>query len=202
MNNYSSVSSPVRLDLKRFVNLLSEGQSYDINRSLFVVGLMELPAKGTFFLRGEDGRLDWIAHKVYGSTQYWWILLFYNGMVDPEEVVSGMSIRFPSVESLEKLIVAVQRTVRPSEKTIIPALRIPLEFKKTGGNLTWRLLNYSETSVQVERLEGKAWATLNVYAAGVESHPISQATGIARRYRVRIRNETSSVVTGEVEVVL
>ena len=101
-------------DKKYFINLEKETEKrYDMSRFLefsdnfdpltssFYADIKALPLSGFFVIQGEEFRPDAIAHKIYGNTQYWWALLIYNGLSDINELVAGLSIRYPSLEDLE-----------------------------------------------------------------------------------------------------
>ncbi|QIG71451.1 baseplate wedge subunit protein [Rhizobium phage RHph_TM39] len=78
---------------------------YDILDSTFMDKLRTIGKYGVFTVTSEDGRPDLIAEKIYGLgySQYWWILMLYNDIVDPEDIVTGTVIRYPSVSTLENI---------------------------------------------------------------------------------------------------
>jgi hypothetical protein len=65
-----------------------------------------LPAKSTFvitsgFLANGPG----IAFELYGATEYWPFLLFYNGIVDyMNELVLGLVLQVPSKNDIDSLL--------------------------------------------------------------------------------------------------
>lgn len=200
---YTVTDSPVKVDLKRFLEAFSIDDAYDINRSEFVRRLSDLPALGSFYVRGEDNRLDWISYQLYKTTSYWWILLLYNGLVDPLEVVSGMSIRYPSITDIDSLVIAMQKGSSEVKVVSKPnSLRAPRDFVFLNGNLKWRLLNYSETSIQVERFQDRKWSVLATLPSGTQEYSLDQVVGSTLRYRLRLRDEESFVLTSELEVSL
>jgi len=102
--------SPVRYDEAKFMEY--DTDVYDSLTSYFLDVLRKLPVHGEYVVVDEEGRPDLLSHRIYGSTQYWWILLVYNNLVSPFDVQSGMTIRYPSIDDLEALffkLAALQR---------------------------------------------------------------------------------------------
>lgn len=98
----------VRFDLGKFLPFDGE-KGYDILDSEFVRNLSSLPIVGKYIVPfPEVNRVDLISHKIYGSTQYWWILLLYNGFSSVEEVKNGTSLSYPSQISLENLLFSLK----------------------------------------------------------------------------------------------
>lgn len=56
-----------------------------------------------YTLRKED-KITVIAHKMLGSSRYWWVVLLYNNMPDALETGNfiGKQLRLPSRATLEK----------------------------------------------------------------------------------------------------
>lgn len=50
----------------------------------------------------EEGRLDIIANKYYGSPEYWWIIAMANDYIDPFYIKAGTLVRIPKFSSLLK----------------------------------------------------------------------------------------------------
>lgn len=45
---------------------------------------------------GEEDRLDLVALRVYGLSQLWWLIAFFNDIIDPfEGTPSGRILRYP-----------------------------------------------------------------------------------------------------------
>jgi len=97
---------PKRYDIAKFVEWYTppfDTPVYDILFSYFWTQVVNLPQGGTFVVSGEENRPDLIAYKIYGDTQYWWILLLYNGLVKNEDVTAGMELKYPLLFDLEAL---------------------------------------------------------------------------------------------------
>ena len=95
-----------RYDIARFVEFVIPPFStpvYDILNSYFWNQLGKISSKGTYQVRGEELRSDLLSYRIYGNTQYWWILLLYNNLLSNEDIISGMTLNFPSLSDLESL---------------------------------------------------------------------------------------------------
>lgn len=53
---------------------------------------------------GEEGRLDLVAVRVYRNQDLWWVLGYYNSIVDPfTQTPVGTSLRYPRFERIASL---------------------------------------------------------------------------------------------------
>jgi hypothetical protein len=86
-----------------FVILSYANPLYDVLGSYFWKQLKTLSVKGTYQVRGEDNRPDLISYRIYGNTQYWWIILLYNNLTSNEDIVGGMTLNYPALIDLETL---------------------------------------------------------------------------------------------------
>jgi len=77
--------------------------NHDPLTSSFIDVISNLPQRGVYEVKGEDGRPDLLSYRIYGNTQYWWILLIYNRKIDYREITTGELIRYPSIDSLEDI---------------------------------------------------------------------------------------------------
>jgi len=59
----------------------------------------------SYTIQSEDqGRPDRISQKVYGTSDYDWLILYYNGILDPfKELVVGKVIRIPDLSAVKWL---------------------------------------------------------------------------------------------------
>jgi len=85
----------------KFMEFSEEG--HDILTSFFMLKLDGLKPAGSFTVTTEVGRPDVVSHKLYDSTQYWWMVLAYNNMVHFDELVTGAVLKFPSLSDMESL---------------------------------------------------------------------------------------------------
>lgn len=88
-----------RFDMSKF--MLYSGDVYDPITSFALETIPTLRAGGKKTVQGLDFRPDQLSFEIYGSTQYWWVLIIYNGLQSFNEIVHGQELRYPSVSALE-----------------------------------------------------------------------------------------------------
>lgn len=65
-----------------------------------------------------EGRLDIISDKVYGTPDLWWVIALYNGIIHPlAEIETGTYLRIPSRPSVEY---ALQNKANDTSSTNYP----------------------------------------------------------------------------------
>jgi len=99
----SSIPGQTRFDLAQFMDDVTDAPGADPLTSYFLIKLKSLPVRGQYVVQTEENRPDLIASRIYGSTQYWWILLLYNDMFSPTELVAGVVLNYPSPTDLSTL---------------------------------------------------------------------------------------------------
>lgn len=77
--------------------------TYDPLTSVFLELLPNVRLGGRYRIAGWEFRPDRISFDIYGSFQYWWIILEYNGIQKNEELTAGRTIYYPELEDLEDL---------------------------------------------------------------------------------------------------
>ena len=87
-----------RYDLSKFMNFTD---NYDPLTSDLLSELKNLPFGGRFKIRDEANRPDKASLAIYKTFQYWWILLYYNGMTSPDQFTLGKTIEYPLLSDLE-----------------------------------------------------------------------------------------------------
>lgn len=66
--------------------------------------------------QNEVHRPDLIAHRIYGDTRFWWVLMEYNGFMDMfNDLEEDVVVRYPEKNSLLK---AIERASRKVQKAI------------------------------------------------------------------------------------
>lgn len=90
-----------RFDFAKFMEIVDG--ALDSAGSYFLEKLREIPSQGYYRITNEEFRPDLVSYRLYKNTQYWWILLFYNGLPSNEDLVSDLEIQYPSVHNLEAL---------------------------------------------------------------------------------------------------
>ena len=98
-------TSPNRFDPAK---LLEYSDNYDPLTSSFLNDLKSLPKFGTWIVQAEEKRSDVLSYKIYGDVQFWWVILFYNDLTDNDDLVSGMTIKYPNLTDLEDLYFGLQ----------------------------------------------------------------------------------------------
>jgi hypothetical protein len=108
---YDWIETPVRFDVSKFVPWTDVG-GFDYLRSYFCQKLGEIPSDNDFQILTEEGRVDLIANSMYQGTylptQYWWIIMMYNGIYDLDELKTGCRLQAPNLEDLEDLYFRVK----------------------------------------------------------------------------------------------
>ena len=94
----TALKSADRYDMAKFMEFTD---NYDPLTSAMLDAIPNLSQNGSFTVQGEDGRPDLLAKHVYDSESYWWILLFYNHIIEYANFSTGQTLAFPSTDSLE-----------------------------------------------------------------------------------------------------
>ena len=100
------IDTPTRYDAAKFIDFVENG--YDILTSYFIDKIHALEPFGIFEVYEEEGRPDLISYKIYGKTQYWWILMELNNFIHPADIHVGDKFKYPSVEDLEDLMFSLK----------------------------------------------------------------------------------------------
>ena len=90
-----------RYDLSKFLEWLEGG--FDIFTSYFLERLYDIPKYGNVLVTKEEARMDLISYKVYGYVQMQFILMFYNNILDRNNLIIGDILSYPSITDLESL---------------------------------------------------------------------------------------------------
>ena len=93
--------SDVRFDLAKFMEYSED--VYEPLTSDFLYEIEKLTPVDRFTVTSEEGRPDLISYKIYGTTQYWWVLMEMNGILDIENIVNGTIIEYPDISDLENI---------------------------------------------------------------------------------------------------
>jgi len=91
----------IRFDNAKFLDY-SEG-CYETLTSSFLYEIEKLPPVDRFTVTSEEKRPDLISQKIYGSTQYWWLLMEYNNIIDINNIVNGTIFEYPDLIDLENI---------------------------------------------------------------------------------------------------
>lgn len=103
----SGITAPNIYDASKFIEFTNDG--FDILSSYFVNKIKDLEVGGFYITSGDVNRLDLVSYKLYKDTQYWWILLIFNDLIDPfNDVKDGMLLRYPKLSALEELYISLK----------------------------------------------------------------------------------------------
>lgn len=98
-----------------------KGGVYDILDSHFLSQIKKLPLAGHRVIVDDEGRPDIVSFRLYGSTEYWWILMIYNSLITPNQLKAGNSIKFPMLDELETLYGRLAAQERKVSKSTVAA---------------------------------------------------------------------------------
>ncbi len=86
---------------KNYFGLDADG-NIDINSNpQFIAELRSLPV--AFTLHENNSQLDLYSYKFYETEEYWWVLMIYNDMLDPDDT-GIVTVNGPSQGELERLM--------------------------------------------------------------------------------------------------
>lgn len=91
-----------KFDLAKFLEMDENGVFDSIN-SYILLSIPQLPLAGTFVIGKEANRPDYISYSIYGDTQFWWVIMWYNRCFKPQDLKEGIEIRYPSLSALNQL---------------------------------------------------------------------------------------------------
>ena len=91
-----------KFDMAKFLEFSDDGV-FDCLNSYMLYAIPQLPTIGIYKVRVEVGAPDYLAKNIYGDEQYWWILMWYNHLLQPSDIVVGMEIKYPSLASIQQL---------------------------------------------------------------------------------------------------
>ncbi|MDW7551269.1 hypothetical protein [Pseudoalteromonas peptidolytica] len=80
-----------------------QGGVYDVLDSYMFAAIKKLPMAGTYLIVEDEGNPPLISYRLYGHTEYWWMLMTYNSLVSPMQLKAGVSIKYPILSELEAL---------------------------------------------------------------------------------------------------
>lgn len=105
-------STDVRFDIPKFVDLTEDVfdtiDSYIFEKvdRLFKeqINVKDLNVAGVFIVTTQEHRPDLISSEIYeGDTQYWWLLMEFNNIIDVFQIVSGVRINYFDLNRLEDI---------------------------------------------------------------------------------------------------
>jgi len=91
-----------KFDMCKFIELDNYGV-FDCLNSYMLYAIPQLPTVGTYKIRLEAGAPDYLSKNLYGDEQYWWILMWYNHLLHPDDLTVGLEIKYPSLTAIQQL---------------------------------------------------------------------------------------------------
>ncbi|MBQ3421903.1 MAG: hypothetical protein IJH34_09590 [Romboutsia sp.] len=104
---YQYIKTPIRFESSKFFPF-SEAGGYDMIRSYFARQLGYIPEVEEDYVGTNEKRVDLISYDSFGSTQYYWIIMMYNGITDINQLTPGQKLKIPSRDALEQLYFTVK----------------------------------------------------------------------------------------------
>ena len=97
----NNIDTVTRFDTIKFFDFVDD--NIDPLTSFMLENIKSLPSNGSYMVLNEEKRPDLLSYKIYEDTQYWWLLLVYNGILDISELKAGTLIQYPAKEHIEIL---------------------------------------------------------------------------------------------------
>ena len=92
-----------KFDMMKFLSL-GEDMVIDSLSSYMLYQIPKLPVHGYYKITAyEEKHPEYLSDALYGDTQYWWILMWYNQLLSPNELTIGKEIMYPALGSIEQL---------------------------------------------------------------------------------------------------
>lgn len=109
----SDVPTFKRYDLAKFLEYGDD--SFDPLTSSMLDRIDNLALGGYYTVQGEDGMPWMLSERLYGDSQYWWIIMLYNGFAGIEDIVNGEDIKYPSINAIQDEYFTLKTRERMSE---------------------------------------------------------------------------------------
>ena len=95
-----SLTTDKRFDMAKFLEFTDD---LDPLNSFMILNINRLPEHGSMIVSNQELRPDLLSYKIYGDTQYWWLLLKYNNILNINDLYKGRKISYPSLNDIEYL---------------------------------------------------------------------------------------------------
>lgn len=134
----SEYDNLTRYDMSRFMDFSDD--CHDIVTSYLINKIKTLPVFGYTVIQGEENNPALLSFKLYKDTQFWWVLMLYNDISEISDVVSGMTIKYPSIDSIENLYFSLKAQERSQTMSYIPPQRSEITVTYVHVNVTGILI--------------------------------------------------------------
>ena len=103
-----------RYDLSALIEF--NGDMYDEFTSYFLAELRKLPSRRSYVIKaGQAYRPDIYSNDIFGTTDYWLILLYYNDILLIKDLTELRTLNVPSQTDLENLFFSLNARRRAAE---------------------------------------------------------------------------------------
>ena len=113
----SDLDSKDRYGLQKLLEYNDPGD-FNTLSSVFLTELKDLPLQS--YITSKDERPDLLAYKIYGDTQFAWVLMIYNKCFDFTDGTfsAGNQVKYPALEDLEKIIFTLKARKRAEQSEL------------------------------------------------------------------------------------
>lgn len=103
--NLNLGKSKERYDIRKFMPFTD---NYDPLTSEFLRKLPDLRSSGIFKVKAFPGRPDQISFEIFGTFQYWWIIMAHNNVINIDDIKIGDELSFPDLNEVEDLFFSLK----------------------------------------------------------------------------------------------
>jgi hypothetical protein len=100
-NQNPQIAGMKRFDIARF--LFSRDGYFDAASSYLIQNLPSLPMIGYYIIVDTPFRPDTFSFDIYGDTQFWWMLMLYNNIIDIRNLPQLTKINYFSLSDLDNM---------------------------------------------------------------------------------------------------
>jgi len=178
----SAYNNITRYDMARFMDF--GANCHDVITSYIINKIKSLQVFGYTTVQGEEENPALLSYKIYRNTQFWWLLLIYNDLSDLDELTSGMTIKYPSIDSIENLYFNLKAQERSQAMSYIPPQRSEVTINYVHVNVTGILVMNEIPSGLIDS-NNKIFTLVYTPISGSEKlylNGILQTSGISNDY--------------------
>lgn len=121
----TNYSSDLRYDIPKFAphteNIIDILDSYLFEKISGYykeqINIKDLSVDGVFEVTTQEYRPDLISAEIYeGDTQYWWLLMEFNDIINFMQIVSGTQIKYFDINQLEDIYFSLNSRQRQQDR--------------------------------------------------------------------------------------
>jgi hypothetical protein len=98
-NQDPQIAGMKRFDIARF--LFARDGYFDAASSYLIQNLPSLPMVGYYIIVDTPFRPDTISFDIWGDTQYWWMVMLYNNIIDIRNLPQLTRLNYFSLSDLD-----------------------------------------------------------------------------------------------------